>query len=165
MIFALNPSTTQPFSTFYQNALRTHSGSSNGISTGAKVGAAIGSVAGAALILAGLFYLYRRYKKNKAVAATGPENGSYYDSAMKGSGPEEWLSETRPKVPPKQVELHGQSTLGELDSRKDPVELHHGNVSGTHIDPAEMWSPTQTSPSSIPPGYRSNDDIVSPGER
>jgi len=144
MVFALNPSGTQSFSTFRQNAMNTNSGSS-GLSGGAKAGAAVGSIAGAALIFAGLFYLYRRHRRNTAVPATSPEDGTDNKPAMIGTSEGEWPKEHKPDVPPKGAELHDQSTPGELNAVDDPSELHDGSSNyGTQSSPAEMWSPTST---------------------
>lgn len=142
MVFALNPSSTQSFSTFRQNALNTNSGSS-GLSGGAKAGAAVGAIAGAALIFAALFYLYRRHRKS-SVPVASPEDGTDNKPAMIGTSGGEWPAEHKPDVPPKGAELHDQSKPGELNAVDDPSELHDGSTYGTQNSPAEMWSPTST---------------------
>lgn len=142
MVFALNPTNTQSFSTFHQNALNTNSGSS-GLSAGATAGAAVGAVAGAALIFTSIFYFYRRNRKNPAPVAS-PEDGADNELAMIGTGGEEWPAEHKPGVPPKGAELHDQSTPGELNAVDPPSELHDESMYGTQSSPAEMWSPTST---------------------
>lgn len=150
---------TSTSSTAAATSTAVNSGSSSGTSTGVKVGASIGSIAGVAIILAGLFFLYRRYKKN-AAPVPSPEDGNNYAPAMIGSSEGKWPAEIKPDIPPKGAELHDQSTPGELEDPGHPVELHDGSVYGTHDDPAEMWTPN-TPPSHQPPGYNQ----VSPDEQ
>lgn len=146
MVFALNPSGSQTFSTFRQNALNTNSGSSGGLSGGAKAGAAVGSIAGAALIFAALFYIFRRHRNKHSAPVTSPEDGSDNKPAMIGTGEGQWPAEHKPDLPPKGAELHDQSTPGELNAVDNPSELHVGDGShlGSQSEPAEMWSPTST---------------------
>lgn len=165
MVFALNPSSTQPYTTFHQNALNTNS-NSGGTSTGVKVGASIGSVAGAFLIFALLFFLYRRHRKN-ATTVPNPEDGTDNKPAMIGTSQGTWPAENKPNVPPKGAELHDQSKPGELSDTNlnNPAELEHDEQQfGTERDPAEMWSPTSTMVSQ-PSGIGSIGNTISPDER
>jgi hypothetical protein len=167
MVFAINPSDSQKFTTFYQKALSTDSKSSR-TSEGVKAGAAIGSIAGVALILAVIFYFFHRHRKN-AMAAPSAEAGSTYETQpamIQQPSQEEWPVEVKPPTPPPGAELHHQSTPGELENPNHPVELHNGMGHGLYNEPVEMWSPTHgAAPSYHPPGYRSIDNGINLEER
>lgn len=168
MVFALNPSTSQTFATFYQKALSTTDSKSSGTSAGVKAGAAIGSIAGVALILAAIFYFFRRHRKN-AMAAQSAEAGTTYEhepAMIQQPSQEQWPAEVKPPTPPPGAELHDLSTPGELENQSHPVELHNGMGHGVYNEPVEMWSPTHgAAPSYHPPGYRSIENGISPEER
>lgn len=163
MVFGLNPSTSQTFSTFYQNALHANSKSSSGTSAGVKAGAAVGAIAGAALILAVIFYFWRRHRKH-AMAALNPEQGNTQPAMAQPTqhNHSEWPAEIKPPTPPEGAELHHFSKPGELENPNHPVELHNGDE--YHNEPVEMWTPDHAAPSDHPPGYRSIDNGVSPNE-
>ncbi|CAL3966148.1 unnamed protein product [Diplocarpon coronariae] len=88
MIFALNPSNEQTAKLFQLNAISqngTSTESSAGMSTGVKVGVSIAAVTGAALIL-GLFFLFRRHRRNSTENATGSEYQAVGKTGRSGSG-------------------------------------------------------------------------------
>ncbi|KAI6715324.1 hypothetical protein JHW43_002174, partial [Diplocarpon mali] len=131
MIFALNPSNEQTAKLFQLNAISqngTSTESSAGMSTGVKVGVSIAAVAGAALIL-GLFFLFRRHRRNSTENATGSEYQAVGKTGRSGSSDTEaastQLSEAGPGVPQKtqREELHGWSAPTELGAHRPPAEM------------------------------------------